>query len=128
MILVRDPKGTIAPQNGTAEEAYVKEHMRAAGYTGVNSLFRDNAGTWHALAYKGPVLALQAYGNVQSRAFQDIDLLVRLGDFQRVRSALLASGYRSPTAERGSSYPVMFLLECDETLVHVTFALVVELH
>jgi len=52
--LARDPKGTIAPQNGTAEEAYVKEHIRGAGYSGVNSLTRDGEGTWHALAYKGP--------------------------------------------------------------------------
>jgi len=52
--IARDPKGTIAPQNGTAEEAYVKERIRGAGYTGVNSLERDGAGTWHALAYKGP--------------------------------------------------------------------------
>jgi hypothetical protein len=51
--VARDPKGTVAPFNGTAEEAYVKEHIRAAGYTGVNSLMRDSAGTWHALAYKG---------------------------------------------------------------------------
>jgi hypothetical protein len=50
----RNPRGTIAPQNGTAEEAYVKEHIRGAGYSGVNSLYRDAAGTWHALAYKGP--------------------------------------------------------------------------
>lgn len=52
--VARDPKGTVAPFNGTAEEAYVKEHIRSAGYTGVNSLMRDDAGTWHALAYKGP--------------------------------------------------------------------------
>ncbi len=50
----RDPKGTTAPQNGTAEEAYVKEHIQRAGYSGVNSLYRDAGGTWHALAYKGP--------------------------------------------------------------------------
>ena len=52
--VARDPKGTVAPFNGTAEEAYVKEHIRGAGYSGVNSLTRDGEGTWHALAYKGP--------------------------------------------------------------------------
>jgi hypothetical protein len=65
--VARDPKGTIAPQNGTAEEAYVKEHIRAAGYTGVNSLFRDNAGVWHGLAYKGDAdvaVALDQAGHV----------------------------------------------------------------
>ncbi|MGH6950094.1 MAG: hypothetical protein ACREUF_05835 [Solimonas sp.] len=57
----RDPKGIATPFNGTAEEAYVKEHMRAAGYTGVNSLERDSDGVWHARAYKGPADVLLAY-------------------------------------------------------------------
>lgn len=71
--LARDPKGTVAPQNGTAEEAYVKEHIRGAGYTGVNSLYRDTAGTWHALAYKGPAdveVALDQSGHVTEVAHQ----------------------------------------------------------
>ena len=71
--LARDPKGTIAPQNGTAEEAYVKEHIRSAGYSGVNSLFRDNAGTWHALAYKGQAdveVALDQTGHITESAHQ----------------------------------------------------------
>jgi hypothetical protein len=71
--LARDPKGTIAPQNGTAEEAYVKEHIRSAGYSGVNSLFRDNTGTWHALAYKGQAdveVALDQTGHITESAHQ----------------------------------------------------------
>ena len=71
--LARDPKGTIAPQNGTAEEAYVKEHIRGAGYSGVSSLYRDNAGTWHALAYKGPAdveVALDLSGHITESAHQ----------------------------------------------------------
>src|SRR5262245_57811749 len=69
--LAPDPKGTAAPQNGTAEEAYVKEHIRGAGYTGVNSLYRDGAGTWHALAYKGEVdveVALDQSGRITESA------------------------------------------------------------
>lgn len=57
----RDPKGIVAPFNGTAEEAYVKEQIRAAGYTGVNSLERDSDGVWHARAYKGPANVLLAF-------------------------------------------------------------------
>lgn len=71
--LARDPKGTIAPQNGTAEEAYVKEKIRAAGYSGVNSLMRDSAGMWHALAYKGPAdveVALDQGGHITEAAHQ----------------------------------------------------------
>jgi len=71
--LARDPKGTIAPQNGTAEEAYVKEKIRSAGYSGVNSLVRDPAGTWLALAYKGPAdveIALDPGGHISESAHQ----------------------------------------------------------
>jgi hypothetical protein len=71
--LARDPKGTIAPQNGTAEEAYVKDKIRSAGYTGINSLIRDTAGTWHALAYKGPAdveVALDQSGHLTESAHQ----------------------------------------------------------
>ena len=71
--VARDPKGTIAPQNGTAEEAYVKEQIRAAGYSGVNSLIRDSAGTWHALAYKGPAdveLAFDQSGHISEAPHQ----------------------------------------------------------
>src|SRR5215475_3141806 len=71
--VARDPKGTIAPQNGTAEEAYVKERIRGAGYSGVNSLERDVNGTWHALAYKGPAdveVALDQSGHITETAHQ----------------------------------------------------------
>ena len=71
--VARDPKGTIAPFNGTAEEAYVKEKIRGAGYSGVNSLERDANGTWHALAYKGPAdveVALDQSGRITETAHQ----------------------------------------------------------
>jgi len=65
--VARDPKGIVAPQNGTAEEAYIKEEIRGAGYSGVNSLMRDTDGTWHARAYKGPadvVVAVDRSGHL----------------------------------------------------------------
>jgi hypothetical protein len=58
--VVRDPKGIVAPFNGTAEQAYIKDQIRGAGYSGVNSLMRDSDGTWHARAYKGPADVLVA--------------------------------------------------------------------
>jgi hypothetical protein len=65
--VIRNPKGVVAPQNGTAEEAYIKEKIRGAGYSGVNSLVRDKEGTWYARAYKGPadvVLAVDRSGHI----------------------------------------------------------------
>lgn len=67
----RDPKGIVAPFNGTAEEAYIKEQIRGAGYSGVNSLMRDSDGTWHARAYKGPadvLIAVDRSGHISETA------------------------------------------------------------
>jgi hypothetical protein len=58
-----------------------------------------------ALAYKGPVLAVQAYGDLAMRAFSDLDLLVRPADVPRALALLEADGYEpvmrfTPARER----------------------------
>jgi hypothetical protein len=57
------------------------------------------------LPYKGPVLALQLYGDVAARRAGDLDVLVRPADFPRARELLLDRGFRprevlSPAQER----------------------------
>ena len=58
--VARDPKGIGATWTPSAEEAYIKEAIRGAGYSGVNSLERDGDGNWHARAYKGQADVLVA--------------------------------------------------------------------
>jgi hypothetical protein len=58
--VARDPKGIVSTWTPSAEEAYIKEEIRGAGYSGVNNLMRDSDGTWHARAYKGPADVLVA--------------------------------------------------------------------
>jgi len=48
-----------------------------------------------ALPFKGPTLAMAAYGNLALREFVDLDLLVRQEDALRAREVLLGNGYRS---------------------------------
>ncbi len=48
-----------------------------------------------ALAIKGPVLAVQAYGDPAMRHYGDLDLLVRQRDIRRATELLIASGYES---------------------------------
>lgn len=48
-----------------------------------------------ALAVKGPVLAMQAYGDPAMRSYGDLDLLVRQRDIRRATEALLASGFEA---------------------------------
>jgi hypothetical protein len=47
-----------------------------------------------AIPFKGPVLAVQAYGDVCLRQFADLDLMVRRDDIQKVAQLLGGHGYR----------------------------------
>src|ERR1041385_7166846 len=48
-----------------------------------------------AIPYKGPVLALFAYGNLALRRFVDLDVIVRKTDVLQAREILLNEGYTS---------------------------------
>jgi hypothetical protein len=52
-----------------------------------------------ALPYKGPLLALSAYGNVARRQFIDLDILVSPADVTRCRDLLTKSGYAARSAD-----------------------------
>jgi hypothetical protein len=45
------------------------------------------------IPYKGPALALFAYGNLALRRFVDLDVIVRKSDVLRARDLLIADGY-----------------------------------
>ena len=45
-------------------------------------------------AFKGPVLAVQAYGDVRMRRFADLDVFLREGDVERAQDVLAALGFR----------------------------------
>ena len=47
-----------------------------------------------AISYKGPVLAMLAYGNLTLRQFGDLDILVHKKDVARAQDLLLSQGYR----------------------------------
>jgi Uncharacterised nucleotidyltransferase len=48
-----------------------------------------------ALVVKGPVLAMQAYGDPAIRSYVDLDLLVRQRDIRRATESLEAAGYEA---------------------------------
>lgn len=47
-----------------------------------------------AIPYKGPALALLAYGNVALRDFRDLDILVHAHDYLTTQNLFVAHGYR----------------------------------
>ena len=48
-----------------------------------------------ALVVKGPVLAVQAYGDPAMRSYGDLDLLVRQRDIRRATELMIAAGYQA---------------------------------
>jgi hypothetical protein len=118
-----------------AQVAFARAHVviAARGASLTQELGRflrllEGAGV-EALAYKGPALAVQLYGDVQARAFQDLDLLVRPRDFGRCRALLIANGY-APMHDGAKPTPtaVSRRSECDESFVHADKRILVELH
>jgi hypothetical protein len=81
-----------------------------------------------AIPFKGPSLAIMAYGNISLRMFADLDILIREKDLTRAREALLADGYiakftLTPNQERNYQKS-----ECALQLCHPGRGTVVELH
>jgi hypothetical protein len=64
----------------TAELIKVMELLRAGGV--------------QAMPYKGPVLAVDAYGDVALREFEDLDIIVRQRDMAAVDGVMKGLGYR----------------------------------
>jgi hypothetical protein len=55
-------------------------------------LFRSHG--IQAIPYKGPVLAVQAYGDVTLREFEDLDVILRQSDLPKAHEVMLGLGYR----------------------------------
>ncbi|HSU13331.1 nucleotidyltransferase family protein [Longimicrobium sp.] len=80
------------------------------------------------LAYKGPALAVQAYGDLSLRSFVDLDLLVRPGDVPRALGVLDAQGYAPALALSPAQERYFRRVDGDYPLVHRQTELLVELH
>src|SRR6266436_8712828 len=78
-----------------------------------------------ALVVKGPVLAVQAYGDPAMRAYGDLDLLVRQRDIRRATELMIAAGYEAAvplSAIDAGKIPGQYLFSAPDS------KLLVELH
>ncbi|HEV7589110.1 MAG TPA: nucleotidyltransferase family protein, partial [Longimicrobium sp.] len=87
----------------------------------------ESAGV-QALAYKGPALAMRAYGDLSLRSFIDLDLLVRPADVPRAIQCLAAAGYAPALALSPAQERWFRRVDGDYPLVHRETGLLVELH
>jgi hypothetical protein len=81
-----------------------------------------------ALAYKGPALAVQAYGDLSLRSPSDLDLLVTPGDAPRALAVLADAGYRAGYAPTPAQDRCFRATDGDYPLVHGETEALVELH
>jgi hypothetical protein len=81
-----------------------------------------------ALAYKGPALAMRAYGSLGMRSFVDLDLLVRPDDVPPAVRALSAQGYAPALGLTPAQERCFRRVDGDYPLVHRETGVLVELH
>jgi hypothetical protein len=65
-----------------------------------------------AIPFKGPTLALQAYGDVGLRQFGDLDVLVQRQDLPRVRELLVSRGFKPNPELTGAQQAALLRFDC----------------
>ena len=93
----------------------------------LTSLVKACAGVGvEAVIYKGPALAITAYGNLALRRFVDLDLMVRRADVARTIDLLLEHGYTAAKALNADQQEL--LLHTQHNVQFTRGRLIVELH
>jgi len=81
-----------------------------------------------AIPYKGPALALFAYGNLNLRRYVDLDIMVQKGDVLAAREILLADGYESAKSLSLSQQQVLLQTQHNLQFHRDQGRMIVELH
>jgi hypothetical protein len=81
-----------------------------------------------AMPFKGPTLAVQAYGDLSLRSFSDLDILVRGEDVVLAREVLLSEGYVSPLKLTSAQFGALIREGYNDELYRSRDGVQVELH
>lgn len=83
-----------------------------------------------AVPFKGPALAMSAYGNVMLREYRDLDVLVRPRDVPLVRRLLAERGYArsGPPEETAAAQAARLEWSCDDEFTRAEDGLRLEVH
>ncbi|HET7234585.1 MAG TPA: nucleotidyltransferase family protein [Longimicrobium sp.] len=122
--------GLPAPLAGDLRARNAAEVHRALRLAGEARRLLDALGAAgiEALVYKGPALAVQAYGDLSLRSFVDLDLLVRPDDIPRSMTVLAEAGYDGALAMSPAQERCFRRVDGDYPLVHRQTGTLVELH
>lgn len=128
---LNETAGAIIPEYALQELKLAYEQNAARNLILTNELAQmtqalDENGI-QSIAYKGPVLAVLAYGDTALRRFVDLDLMVRRENVQRAAEVLATRGYHP--AKNLTSDQEALLLQTQHNLQFVSDSrVVVELH
>lgn len=81
-----------------------------------------------AIPFKGPALAVFAYGDLSLRQFVDLDVLICRKDFQKTKEVLEGCGYRPGPPLSPQQEAIFLKTEYARDFSHATPAILVELH
>lgn len=98
----------------TAELCHILQIFKAAGI--------------EAVPYKGPALAIYAYGNLALRRFVDLDILVRKLDVLKAKEILAAQGFVCDTPWTATQQDLLMRTQHNLPLSREAGRLIVELH
>ena len=90
------------------------------------NLFRDEG--IETIPYKGPVLAIFAYGDVALRRFVDLDVIVKKSDVLKAREILLSEGYVSSKSLSLDQQEILLRTQHNMQFSRDNHRLIVELH
>ena len=90
------------------------------------NLFRDHG--IETIPYKGPVLALFAYGDIALRRFVDLDVIVKKSDVLKAREILLRSGYTPSKSLSLSQQGLLLHTQHNMQFSRDNHRLIIELH
>jgi len=80
------------------------------------------------IAYKGPALAIQVYGDLKQRRFIDLDVLVRRSDVERAGNLLAARGYYPDLQLNPAQEAMLSQSKCDRVYFREGRHFMLELH
>ena len=87
-----------------------------------------SAANIEAFPYKGPALAVYAYGNVNYRRFLDLDVMVRKSDVWRAKEILIEEGYTAGKNWTKAQHDLLLRTQHNLQFMRDDGKLVIELH
>jgi hypothetical protein len=111
----RVPRTTMEEMHAHSEVVQRRNRLLTDGLHRLLGLFASHG--INAVPYKGPVLALSAYRNLDLREFRDLDVLIHKEDLSRTKDILASQGfvpepdktYRHESDQREFGYNLAFI-------------------